>query len=472
MPVKVVKKKAAPKKKVDKPAPQGADLSRLESKLNSLLKEKTSGMAGTAGHALGALVGMPGAGRAAGEFLGRVFGLGDYHVEVNSLVNPGSEMPVLRDEVPKFGSSGASEDVVRVRHREYIGLLYSGSTLSGGATTFAQQRFRLNPGNPAFPYLSGSVAQGFKEWLPLGAVIELRPLASEVSTSATLGSMGVAVDYDSTDPPYASKLQALESDGAVSGRPTEELLFGIECKPSLRPTPWLYTRFSNVSSQTTQAINAYDLGMVTCFTEGMPVANTAVAEIWWSCDLVFSKKLLLGGLVGAGVTTLEYYVPSSSAINAGNIFGNGTQPSWYQSNTGASIAVGPSNITLPNTGVYKVTAFWSGTGGNWSVSSGLAANVFSNCALVGFAGNNSYSTFTAGATTGTYFLDFIVQAQGSYNAPAILYLNNMGWSFAGTASAVWLTVTQIGQTPSFTPSSSVGIPATILNGTQQGIGWN
>lgn len=144
------------------------------------------------GKRAGALVGAPGLGSLIGKGLGRITGTGDYHVEVNSLVKPGSEGAYSRSNALSSARFGNSGEVVRVRKREYVGILYSSPT----AGAFSSSSYRLNPGNPKlFPWLSSSLATGFEQYKPLGVVVELVSLASEYAAGGTLGAMGVAVDY-------------------------------------------------------------------------------------------------------------------------------------------------------------------------------------------------------------------------------------------------------------------------------------
>jgi len=449
--------------------------SDLAKQLNQALRMATRGAGVAAGTALGSLVGMPAAGAAAGDFVSRVFGMGDYDVKVNSLFKPGSEEPLLRTFTPEFGGAGA--DLVRVRHREYVGLVTSAPTVVGGFTPFNSTRYRFNMGNPQLcPYTAGSVALGFKEYLPLGAIVELVPLASEVSTSATLGSMGVAIDYDSTDPMYASKQQAAESDGARTCRPTDKLLFGIECDPSKRPTPWLFNRFGPVSSNLTQAVNSYDLGAIQVFTEGMSVANTAAAEMYFSYDSLFGKKLMQGGPIGAGVTSMMLNT-SASAGSFTAAAPLGPLTSYTLSQTGATVSPGSTGVTFGGlmTGVFQVLlAFQNVTaGGGLPLSNAQINSMLTNCTLVG---NINQTTgiipISSGVSGTTGFLTFAIQLQGSaIQPPVILWTGYSGWSLASVTQAQ-LLITQLGQQPVYGPSTSSIAPVTGLNGVSQGIGWN
>jgi len=238
------------------------------------------------GTRVGRSLGAPGFGALVGKGLGKLTGTGPYTVEVNSIVHPGSEAPYSRSSAVSSARFGSNGEVVRVRKREFVGMLHSAPT----ANAFFSQSFRLNPGNPKlFPWLSSFL--GYEQWNPLGVAIELVSVASEYASGGTLGSMGVAIDYQGTDSPYASKLEAENSDGAVSCKVSDCLLFGAECAPHKRPYNLLYVRTdTSTVSSSSSSINSFDLGNIQVFSVGVPSTNIDLAEIWVTYDIEFEKQ--------------------------------------------------------------------------------------------------------------------------------------------------------------------------------------
>lgn len=95
-------------------------------KLADKMAGETNGPIQRLGRKAGAAVGAPGLGSLIGRGIGRIVGTGDYQVMMNSLIKPGSERGHSMSAVSaSFGTRG---DVVRVRKREFAGMLTSAST--------------------------------------------------------------------------------------------------------------------------------------------------------------------------------------------------------------------------------------------------------------------------------------------------------------------------------------------------------
>jgi hypothetical protein len=118
------------------------------------------------------------AGGMAQDYFRSVTGLGSYHVNSNSLTN-GTDPPQI---VNTFG-----EGAVTLRHREYIGDLFSGALVPGTTITdFTLAGFTLNPGNQSlFPWL-WNIAINFQEYELRGMIVELKSLTSVSYTHLTL----------------------------------------------------------------------------------------------------------------------------------------------------------------------------------------------------------------------------------------------------------------------------------------------
>lgn len=202
----------------------------------------------------------------------------------------------------------------RIEHSEFIGTAITAAT-SGTVSPFGSQAYQINPGNSGtFPWLS-SLAINFSEWNPHKIVFEYRPLVSDSATSTTsgaltsMGSINMAVQYNVVQGPYVNKNTMVNSEGAVSHKPSHGGRIGIECANHKNP---LATFFVNGAlSDTAQQLvgtNATppntdqrfcDIGLFQIASDLVPVqADTPIAlgEIWIHYDIVLLKPLLNGGL--------------------------------------------------------------------------------------------------------------------------------------------------------------------------------
>lgn len=239
----------------------------------------------TVGRDIGGLLGFAPLGERVGGAIGRLFGKGDYQVRSNSLMESYGK-PSAGPPPPALFRNGKRG--VRVVEREYLGDIRSG-TLSGGSSVFTNQSFIINPGlSTTFPWLS-KIARQFDQWEPHGIVFEYRSTSSEYNgSSQSLGTVILATDYDVVDSPYLNKVQAENSDYAMSVKSSDCAVHGVECALDERPTPILFTRTANRPSGTDPRL--YDLGNFQLCTQGMSVADVTLGELWVSYDITFYKK--------------------------------------------------------------------------------------------------------------------------------------------------------------------------------------
>ena len=135
------------------------------------------------------------------------------------------------NSIAKF-SSGKSEDgSLTVSHKEYI-CDVQGST---SETSFNLTNYLINPGNPTlFPWLS-QIAQNYDEYMFYGLIFHFRSTCTDNSTSsAQLGTLIMAANYNSSAANFVNKQQMMEYAGAVSVKISNDLQFGIECNPQKR----------------------------------------------------------------------------------------------------------------------------------------------------------------------------------------------------------------------------------------------
>lgn len=321
-------------------------------------------------------------GGAKAYYTDEVAGLGEYTIKKNSLmsaIDMGMSPPMVRN-------SNHGEATV-INHREYLGDLLSGS---GTPTAFTLQSFNINPGNSElFPFLA-NIARNFQEYEVRGMIFELKTLSSDFSTSFSLGSMFMATDYNVLGPAPGSK-QALENmEYASSSKPSTSIIMPVECDPRNSVDTHLYVAIDEDYQGGDPRL--YDLGKVYIGSQGLPVPNSPIAEIWVTYEVALFKPILNGNmpneetsslhLIGtAGVTptrplgsTFEYSSSENWVVEDGGDSDQvviwppeetGHYLIWFQTNsTGTGVAPVMDNIITLFQGLDAYNVFGTGAGTN------------------------------------------------------------------------------------------------------------
>jgi hypothetical protein len=421
-------------------------------RLGSLLKTLAVG----GGTALGTYLGNPAAGQLAGQgissLIGKLRGSGDY--EVNSLIKPGSERAVGASP-PTILTSGSC---LRVQKREFVGFVYTSAT----ATIYANQTYRVNPGNPIlFPYLSSTLALGFKKWRPLGMVMELVSEATEYSTTQPLGTMGIAVDYQSYDQPFSTLTSALQADGAMSVKVSSNLTSGLECAVGQRADDWLLIRNGPPPGGD---LNKYDLAYASVWTQGSSAVSAPVAQLWVSYDIELCDPILNGGLNGAGCYGAMFSNTNCTTIAPFGTTG-GTPLLSGDYDIGTNL-INSNYLVFPSyfKGTYLVTIFWSGvaSGGVTAPTFVVAGNLIKlgNVWQVGALPGTGDVTLSSANVLGGNFgagICAVVVVPDSVNVVTAGGLVFTGASWAGNA-AVRVVISQLPFQPTVSGAQLPTIP--------------
>lgn len=227
-----------------------------------------------AGRSVGRMIGnaiAPGIGGAVGgyvgEFAGRISGMGSYKIKHNTLAT---------GPTPEFGDRS-----IRIRNREFIANV-------GSTTAFTLSSFNLNPGlNGTFPWLS-TIAANYEEYEFNGLIFEfVTTTGTAISgSSAAMGQIIMATDYDSLDDPFSSGVQMMAAMFSNTGVPYSNLLHAVECDPSQRPAKVMYIRSGPVSSGD---LRLYDLGVFGFATQNQQSNAAGLGLLWVSYDVVLRK---------------------------------------------------------------------------------------------------------------------------------------------------------------------------------------
>jgi hypothetical protein len=231
-----------------------------------------------------------------GNAIAKIFGWGAYSVKSNTLWDG-----TLARQVPHMQSNMEN---ITFRHREYIGDISS-------SVAFESKVFQVNPGlDDTFPYLA-AIARNFQQYKFKGLIFEFKSTSASAlnSTNTALGTVALAMQYQSDCPDFSNKNQLLNEMWSVDGKPSENVLLPIECDPTMTTIPLLYTRSG--AQPTSSDLKMYDLGKVTIATVGSQAA-AVIGELWVSYEVELQKPQLYAGLAIGSETAHYSLVPTSA----------------------------------------------------------------------------------------------------------------------------------------------------------------
>jgi hypothetical protein len=335
------------------------------------LWNKTSGVRGAIGdwaRKQGGVVG--GLGQISGAL-----GIGDYQtgemVVNNDIVNGGAGQGI-----PEF-NPGPNE--IMVSHKEYVCDIFGPET----AGTFQNQTFGLNPGLAStFPWLA-QIAANYDEYTFVQMIFTFRSTVTDfVAANGQVGSIIMATQYNANDTPFASKQDAMEYDGAVSGKCSEKILHGVECDPAkLSGSPGKYTRAGPAPPG--EDLKTYDAGTLNVSVSNTPepFSNQALGELWVSYTVHLRKpkffvtrgqNILKDVFVGKGTGGTQDLNTATIGVGQQNRIGGILVPSYYGRGDGQTpegpqfpLTAGVLYYVFPHTFSGTVEATWqSGTASN------------------------------------------------------------------------------------------------------------
>lgn len=247
----------------------------------------------TAGKALGGPVG-----GALGGLLNRglyaLTGFGDYTVKHNTLLETNGPPSVI---------NSGKEFIIR--HREYIGDIYSASGPANTPSGFVNQVYPINPGNSStFPWLA-TVADRFEQYRIQGMVFEYKSLYSDavVTQNGSIGSIVLATEYNAGSPPFMTKQQMENYEFAQSSKPSLSILHPIECAKSQSTLTELYVLRGTVPEG--EDVKTYNFGDFQIASQGIPLGAAGAAvnlgELWVTYEIALLKpKIDTGALPDSG----------------------------------------------------------------------------------------------------------------------------------------------------------------------------
>lgn len=232
-------------------------------------------------------------------------GFGDYQVKTNSIMQ---DLGVTSSGIVPVVSNIGSQRSVRMRHREFITDVQS-------STTFVNSSYQINPANAScFPWLS-NIAQNFQEYRFHGLIFTFKSTSADAlnSTNTALGTVIMSTDYNAGNTPFANKAQAENSEFTISCKPSENMLHGVECDPSITVNQGhlFISPSKNGTVPLGQDIKTYNMGNFQFMTVGSQAVAT-IGELHVSYDIELIKPIQLQntydapwfGYYGLGATAL------------------------------------------------------------------------------------------------------------------------------------------------------------------------
>lgn len=283
-----------------------------------------------------------------------VTGSGDYKVSNNTLLN-GNSPPAFR--------GGARTTIIR--HREYLGDVSTGPTLTSGATTWnVNYTIPINAAlATSFPWLA-LIAEEYEEYKFHGLIFEYKSTSSNAlnSTNTALGTVVLTTQYNPNNPPFQDKLHAENYEFCSSINPSESILHPVECAASQTQLGLYFTRIGNYIPQnnsngtvagytpapTISDFRNYDLGVFQLATVGMQAAGINIGELW----VTYEVELLKPKLTEFPSIQQSMHLNLNTTTTAAAPFGAAANSGVYNQVTSSTIAI----TGLPNQST--ITATW------------------------------------------------------------------------------------------------------------------
>lgn len=265
------------KKRGKKNNNNGISKSSIKSMIGNAIRAVGSGAGGYFGGSTGKQLGY-----AAGDFVSKITGFGDYKISSNTL---------LGSSVPQFKSDGRT---ARVCHREFL-------TDIKASHDFKLMTYELQPGlKTSFPWISG-MADLYQQFRIHGMVFYFRSLsAAWDGTGLSLGAVIMGTQYDVLETPFQSKIEMENYEFSNSAKPSVDQAHPIECDPSEGVLKNYFLRTGEIDEN--DDLRFHDFGNFQIATVGMDekMDDETIGELWVSYDIEFLKPRVSKGAVHSG----------------------------------------------------------------------------------------------------------------------------------------------------------------------------
>lgn len=243
-------------KKILKVARKGANKVRKDPELRALVKSVASQTKSLVLNEVKAgLSGMTG---------GKITGSGDYRISGNIRAGGGGGR--------RKGNSVASSIVIE--REEFVRPLVSSTTAKGDVIL----KFRINPGNRNVFRWGADVALGYESYKPEQCFFMFESTSGDAlnSTDTSLGKVVLAAQYNTYARDWDSFTELMNANDKAFGKPSENLMLGLECKESLRGAKTLYV---SATDPATAGKAFYDLCDVFVGITGVQAQSLKAGEL-------------------------------------------------------------------------------------------------------------------------------------------------------------------------------------------------
>jgi len=370
---------------------------------------------GNAGARLGSWLGGK-----AGDWLGSLFGSGDYSsVKANE---PETNSLIVGGKVPRMNPSKGSNQF-HVEHKEFLGYVAS-------SNAFQSTEFPINPGLPVtFPWCA-PIAGQFTNWTPRGIAAVYVPFVSPLGDNAS-GQVTLTAQYNVANPPFITQIQASNQEGAVTGRPMDPMIMGMECAEEARIPNAFNVRSGPVGSADPKL---YDLCNFQVCVSGTDPDNDGqpIGQLWLTYDLVFQIPTIVETSTDGGMSVFTGHKASATDAHFWETL------SGESSNPIAIEAVGSDTLVLKalDPGVYLAVLMMPNTSSSITLAASGAWAAMLNVSAPGAA--EITVPFTVSPGTG----GAVVESFGTSVLFGVTTAGDVAMSagFSGVAS-VWNTTT-------------------------------
>jgi len=191
---------------------------------------------------------------------------------------------------------------------EYVAEVIGAST----GTNFQNTAYAINPGQATlFPWLSKQAAQWEKYHFNYLEFYYQREV-SEYATAGTTGKVILAVDYDASDAPPATKQQMEDTDPRVDGMPSENISLVLPARRIHALYPTLFVRPSGLPGGSD--IKTYDAGNLNVATQGLAANTATLGELRVRYSVTFSVPVLESSTKAPANNQVAVYVAQAEAI--------------------------------------------------------------------------------------------------------------------------------------------------------------
>jgi len=161
------------------------------------------------------------------------------------------------------------------------------------------------------------MATSYTEYKWRGLIFTFKSTSADLvnGTNQSLGTVTMATEYDTINPPFTDKRQMANYQYSNSTKPSQSAIHAVETAKKMTQQRSFYIRDRD---QPNGDIRLYDIGRFTLATDGMQGTTGSIGELWVSYEIEFLKPRLT---LDAGIETDVYYLPPTPDINDANPFG-------------------------------------------------------------------------------------------------------------------------------------------------------